>query len=132
MQTGDSIEQAKVFKAQAVPQGLCANLVHALKSLANQQEDGDDLLQNIVKELGKESRKGLTDVLREFIKIDNERALEVGHLNRSLKFGSRQCRKGTVRESPDELTLRAEEEGTSKALLAASFCIFSQSTHWMC
>ena len=59
MQTGKSFEQAKVFKAHAVPQGLCANLINSLKLLANQQEDGDGLLQNIVKDLGKESRKGL-------------------------------------------------------------------------
>ena len=43
MQTGDGIEQAKVFKAHAVPQDLCANLVNALKLLANQQEEGDGL-----------------------------------------------------------------------------------------
>ena len=43
VQTGDSIEQAKVFKAHAVPQGLCANLINAMKLLANQQEDGDGL-----------------------------------------------------------------------------------------
>ena len=48
VQTGDSFEQAKVFKAHAVPRGLCANLVNALKLLANQQEDGDGLPQNIV------------------------------------------------------------------------------------
>ena len=48
--------------------GLCTNLINALKLLANQQEDGDGLLQNIVKDLGKESRKGLTDGLREFNK----------------------------------------------------------------
>ena len=52
VQTGDSIEQAKVFKAHAVPQGLCANLITALKLLANQQEDGGGLLQHIVKNLG--------------------------------------------------------------------------------
>ena len=40
---------------------FCANLISALKLLANQQEDGDGLLQNIVKDEGKESRKGLTD-----------------------------------------------------------------------
>ena len=49
MQTGDSFEQAKVFEAHAVPQGLCANLINALKLLANQQEDGDGLLQKISK-----------------------------------------------------------------------------------
>ena len=44
VQTGDSIEQAKVFKAHAVPQGLCANLIITLKLLAKQQEDGDGSL----------------------------------------------------------------------------------------
>ena len=41
---GIVFEQAKVFKAHAVPQGLCVNLINALKLLANQQEDGDGLL----------------------------------------------------------------------------------------
>ena len=35
----DSFEHAKVFKAHAVPQSLCANLINAQKLLANQQED---------------------------------------------------------------------------------------------
>ena len=39
VQTGDCFEQAKVFKAHAVPQGLCANLINALNLLANQQEE---------------------------------------------------------------------------------------------
>ena len=94
--TGDSTEQAKVFKAHAVPQGLCINLVSALKLLAYQQEDGDGLLQNIVTNLGKESRKGLTDGLREFIKIDNERALENGYLNWGM--GTFKVRKPKVPE----------------------------------
>ena len=37
VQTGDSIEQAKVFKAHAVPQGLFANLINALKLLAKME-----------------------------------------------------------------------------------------------
>ena len=41
VQTGDRIEQVKVFKAHAIPQGLCENLINALKLLANQQEDCD-------------------------------------------------------------------------------------------
>ena len=48
VQMGESTEQAKVFKAQAVLQGRCANLINALKLLANQQEDGDGLSQNSV------------------------------------------------------------------------------------
>ena len=51
VQTGESFEQAKEFKAHAVPQGLCANLINALKLLANQQED-------------------LMDGLRDFIRVD--------------------------------------------------------------
>ena len=124
VQTRESFEQAQVFKAHAVPQGLCANLVNALKLLANQQDDGDGLLQNIVTTLGKESRKGLTDGLREFIKVDDHRALDVGELRRGT--GTFEARKSealeggsdvTIRESRDELTLRAEEVNTWKALI---------------
>ena len=61
LQTGESVEQAKVFKAHAVLQGLCANLINVLKLLANQQDDGDGLQQSIVTNFGKGSRKGLTD-----------------------------------------------------------------------
>ena len=87
MLTGrDSFDQAKVFRAHAVPQGLCANLINALKLLANQQEDGDGLLQNIVKDLGKKSRRGLMDGLREFIEVDNERAMDVGALHQTGTF----------------------------------------------
>ena len=52
-------------------------MINALRLLANQQEDGDGLLQNIVTNLGKGSRGGLTDGLRDFIKVDNHRALDV-------------------------------------------------------
>ena len=56
VQTGENFEQAKVFKAHAVPQGLRANLINVLKLLANLQENGDGLLQIILKDLGKESK----------------------------------------------------------------------------
>ena len=59
-QTGGSANQAKVFREYAVRQGLCGKLVNALKLLANQQEDGDGLVQNIVTNLYEESRKGLS------------------------------------------------------------------------
>ena len=65
VQTGESVNQAKVFKTHAVPQGLCGHLVAALKLLANQQEDGDGLIPNIVTNFGVRSRKGLTQGLRE-------------------------------------------------------------------
>ena len=84
VQTGESVNLAKVFKAHAVPQGRCGNLINALELLANQQEDGDGLIQNIVTNLCEVSRKGLTEGLRNFIQADNHRALEVGHLREGL------------------------------------------------
>ena len=99
-------------KREAVLEGLCGNLINALKLLANQQEDGDGLIQNIVANLGERSMKGLTNGLRDFIQIDNRRALEVGYLNKGMgnfrvrrPKGSEGCPEVTVRESPDELTL---------------------------
>ena len=119
VQNGESFEQAKVFKAHAVPQGLCANLINALKLLANQQEDGDGLLQNIVTNLGKGSRKGPTHGLLEFIKVDNERALDVGALRRgtgTLKVRKPKVSEGCsfviVMESQD--TLRADKVVTGR------------------
>ena len=48
VQLGRNEEEAKVFKAHAVPQGLCENVINALNLLAKQQKDGDSLIQNIV------------------------------------------------------------------------------------
>ena len=84
VQTGESVNQAKVFRAHAVPQGLCGNLIDALKFLAKQQEDGDGVIQNIVTNLGEESREELTNGLRECTQVDNHRAVEVGHLSEGL------------------------------------------------
>ena len=74
VQTGESVNQAKVFKAHAVPQGSCA-----------------------VKNWSKECRKGLTIGLRDFIEVDNDCVVGVGSLSRGrehFKFGSRKLRKG--------------------------------------
>ena len=100
VQTGESVEQAKVFKAHAVPQGLCENLINALKMMANQQ----GLPQNTVKDLSKESRKGLTDGLREFNKVDNECALDVGSLCRGT--GTFKVRKLKVAEGCSDVIVR--------------------------
>ena len=116
------------------------------KLLANQQEDGYGLVQNIVTNLGKGSRKGLTEGLREFINIDNERAFEVGYLNRGTgTFKVRKpkvpegCLEVTVRESSDERTLRVgtlktyinvnhiEEEGLGPPLVDCDWYAFCQA-----
>ena len=70
VQTGESVNQAKVFRAHAVLQGPHGNLINALKLLANQLEDGDGLIQHIVTNLCEGSRKGLTDRLRGLIHKD--------------------------------------------------------------
>ena len=85
VQTGESVDQAKVFKAYAVPQGLCGNLINALTLLANQQEDGDGLVQNIETNLGEVSMKRLAEGWRNFTQVDNHRALEVGHVREGLR-----------------------------------------------
>ena len=72
---------------------------------------------------GKGSRKGLTDGLRDFIRVDNERALDVGAPRRgtgTFKVRKPEFPEGssdvTVRESLDVLTSRAEELGTWKGV----------------
>ena len=115
---GKVLSSAKVFKARAVPQGLCGNLINALKLLANKKEDGDGLIQNIVTNLCEGSRKGLTEGLREFIQIDNDRALEVGHLREGLGTFKVRRPKGpeghpevTVRESRDKIDASSRGSG---------------------
>ena len=74
VQTGDSAGQVKVFKAHAVPQGLCENLINAPKLLADHQKDGDSPIQSIVS--CERSRTEIVKDLRNFIKVDNHCALE--------------------------------------------------------
>ena len=44
---GTNEDEAKDFRAHAIPQGLCENLISELKLLANQQKDGDSPILNI-------------------------------------------------------------------------------------
>ena len=48
VQLGTNVEEAKVFRAHAVPQGLFENLINALKLLANQPRDVDSEIEKIV------------------------------------------------------------------------------------
>ena len=76
-------DEATVFRAHAVPQGLCENLINALKLLVNQQRDGDS--PNIVTGLRERSRGGVMNGSRSFTGLDNHRAVEVGHVRRGLR-----------------------------------------------
>ena len=99
-------------------------MIYAHKLLANQQEDGDSPIQSIAKGLCESSRKGITEGLRNFVKVDDHCTLEVGHLRegtRSFEVRRPQCEEGSpevlIREGPEEVTLRAEEVGTPKSCL---------------
>ena len=83
------VSQAKVFKAHAMPQGLCENLVNALKLLENQQDDGDSTISNIVAGLHEKSKKKIVEGLRGFIEIDNRKAVEVGMLTEGTEEHSK-------------------------------------------
>ena len=104
----------------------CENLINALKLLANQQKDGDSPIQSTLTGLCERSRKGELEGLRNFFKVDNHCALDVGHLNectRSFEVRRPKFEEGTpgpevsIREGPEELTLRAEEVGSQKACI---------------
>ena len=71
VQLGTNEDEAKVFRAHAVPQGLCENLINALKLLANQQRDGDSPIQNIVTGLRERSRESIMNSWKSFIDLDN-------------------------------------------------------------
>ena len=62
-----SASQANVSNARAVPQGLCENLINALKLLAKQQKDGDSPIQSIVARFCERNKKGTIEGLRNFI-----------------------------------------------------------------
>ena len=47
VQIGVNANEAKVFRAHAVPLELCDNLINALELLTNQQKDGDRPIQSI-------------------------------------------------------------------------------------
>ena len=104
--------EAKVFRAHA-PQGVCQNLVRALKLLANLQAGGDNLVGTIFELLQ------ITCVLRKFIEVDNQEAVKIGDLERHkevLKVVRPKCnlmmfREAYIREEVDELTLRAGDAG---------------------
>ena len=92
VQTGVSASMAKVFKAHAVPQGLCENLINALKLLANQR---------IVTGLCG-SRKAIVEGLRNFFEIDNHCALDINNLKFRYKVfrGTKaKVRRGVRRQS---------------------------------
>ena len=110
------------------PLGLCDNLINALKLLADQQKDGDIPIQSIVTGLHERSRRGIMDGLRRFTQADDHSAVDVGDLRqgtRSLEVHKPQFSEtfpeAAVREGADELSLRAHEVETLRAMRTGMF-----------
>ena len=68
--------EAKVFRGQIPPNGVCENLVCALQLMANQQLGGDSLVQVLDDGLQERCRSNIMDELRRFITVDNQRGCE--------------------------------------------------------
>ena len=113
----------RFLRAHAVPQGLCENLINAVKLLANQQKDGDSPIQNIIMGLKETRKERSTNGLRSFIASVNYSAVEVCH----ARIGQRRFKvvrpkvngdcSVVLREGAGDLTLRAEDFDTLKACI---------------
>ena len=77
--------EAKVFRADAAPQGVCDNLINALKLLTNQQKDGESPIQSIITGLHERSTRDIMEGLRRFIEADNHGAVDVVDLRGGTK-----------------------------------------------
>ena len=75
-------EKQKVFRAHVAPQGVCDNLINAIKLLANQHQDGDGPVKVLVWGFQKRSQPKMMEELRKFITMDNQEAVKIGDLEK--------------------------------------------------
>ena len=104
VQTGVSASQAQDCKAHAARQGLCENLINALKLLAKQQKDGECPTQSTVTGFCERSIKGIMEGLRKFITVDNHSAMDAGHLDEGIR--SLEVRRPKLEEVCPEVSIR--------------------------
>ena len=110
--------KAKVFRAHAAPRGMCDDLIYAPKLLANQRKDGDSPVRMIAPGLLEERWRKTMDGLRLFIAVHNNAAVKIEDLQKETRCKkvvkprfTADCLGAVILERPDELTLRAHEEG---------------------
>ena len=60
-----------MIRAHAAPNGVCDNLINAVKLLASPQKDGDSPVKMVVQGPLEKSRLKIMDGLRRFIMVDN-------------------------------------------------------------
>ena len=115
--TARTAEKQKVLRAHATPNGVCDNLINALKHLANLQKDGDGPVSMVVQGLREKSTLKITDGLRRFIMVENFETVRVGGLEKNME--STQVVKPNFTtdflQEADEWSLRKEEEGTLRS-----------------
>ena len=118
VQLGTNPNEAKVFKAHAAPQGLCDNLINALKLLANHPKDGDSPIRSFVTGLHERSTKGNHGRAK---KLHRSRQPQCGGSgsfaqgHKAVLCPEAEFQEYQVAAIRDELTLRADEVGTLKA-----------------
>ena len=85
--TQDSTDsrEAKVFRAHAAPQGMCDNLMNALKLLAHKHKYGDSPVKMVVQGLQERSRLKITSGIKSFIMVDNHEVVKVGDLGKNME-----------------------------------------------
>ena len=135
MQDSTDNRNAKVFRARAVPQEMCDNLVTAQKLLENQQKDGDSPVRMIVPSFWAQV-VSCNDTFREvphlsmrawpyrqerrghglFLAVDNNATAKITDLEKETRSKKVVMPRLTtdlpgavVREGADELILRAHE-----------------------
>ena len=77
------VSQAKVLQgACSATRTLVKMLINALKLLANQQDDGDSPIPNVVTGFHEKSKKKIVEVLRRFVEIDIKEGGGGGHVGK--------------------------------------------------
>ena len=85
MQESTDRREAIVFRSHAAAQGVCDNLINALKLMANQQKDGDSPVKMVVQGFQEKSRLKIMEGLRRFILVDNPEVVKVGDLEKNVE-----------------------------------------------
>ena len=78
--------EATAFRAHAVLNGVCDNLINAPQLHANQRKDGDSPVNMVVQCLSEQSRLKIMDGLGRFITVDNLESRPVVNPNFTTNF----------------------------------------------
>ena len=121
LQIGDTMQKQVVFSAYGAPDGECDPLICALKLIANLTTGNQPGI--VMQELVASTKKRIMEALRQFIAVDNTRALvTMGELAKSGEvnpivlpdFDEDTYPHACVVEGDEVTTLAREEQGKQK------------------